>query len=144
MPRLGCQAPINSQLPGQLRKKQQMIGWSPVDAMPMERRHIVEGEQRVARQEALVRHLAGTANNQLVCAATDLLRSVRVKRTFRQSDFATWNSDMAAGQTFEQALRRLRCSACGKQAARVWLCAGQREAGFGARPDWCVAFGPAL
>ena len=32
-----------------------MSGWSPEDAMAMERRHIVEGENRVARQEALVR-----------------------------------------------------------------------------------------
>ena len=31
-----------------------MSSWSPADAIAMERRHIIEGEKRVARQEALV------------------------------------------------------------------------------------------
>jgi hypothetical protein len=36
-------------------KRREMSDWSPEEAIAMEQRHILEGEKRVARQEALVR-----------------------------------------------------------------------------------------
>jgi hypothetical protein len=41
-------------------------------------------------------------------------------------------------QTFAEVPRRLRCSACGGRPRRIWLCAGQREVGFGEGPDWAI------
>ncbi len=54
-----------------------MCGWSPEDAIAMERRHISEGERRVARQEALATELIGKGHNQLAIAANDLLSLLR-------------------------------------------------------------------
>ena len=50
-----------------------MSGWSLEAAITMERRHILEGEERVSRQEALVRQLIGQGHGELAIAATDLL-----------------------------------------------------------------------
>lgn len=50
-----------------------MSGWSPEDAMAMERRHVLEGEKRVARQEALVRELIEKGHDQIVPQSNDLL-----------------------------------------------------------------------
>jgi len=51
--------------------------WSPADAVAMERRHILEGEIRVTRQEALRNELIGKGYNQLVLAANELLDLLR-------------------------------------------------------------------
>jgi hypothetical protein len=50
-----------------------MSGWSPEDAMAMERRHVLEGEKRVARQEALVRELIEKGHDRIVPQSNDLL-----------------------------------------------------------------------
>jgi hypothetical protein len=55
-----------------------MSGFSPEDTMAMERLHIVDGEQRVARQEMLVRRISTKENSQLAHGAIDLLKSMRV------------------------------------------------------------------
>jgi hypothetical protein len=54
-----------------------MSGWSPEDAIAMERRHILEGEKRVARQEALVGKLIDYGHDQLALAAKELLGLLR-------------------------------------------------------------------
>jgi hypothetical protein len=54
-----------------------MSGFSPEDAMAMERRHIVEGEKRVARQEALVRELTEKGRTQIVQRSIELLGDMR-------------------------------------------------------------------
>jgi hypothetical protein len=43
-----------------------MSGWSLEDAIAMERRHVLEGEKLVARQEALMDRLIGKGNPELV------------------------------------------------------------------------------
>jgi hypothetical protein len=53
------------------------MSWSPADAIAMERRHILEGEIRIARQEALRRELIGKGYNQLVLGANELLDLLR-------------------------------------------------------------------
>ena len=50
-----------------------MGGWSPANAIAMERRHILDGEKRVARQEALVSELIKKGNHRLAGDADDLL-----------------------------------------------------------------------
>jgi hypothetical protein len=55
----------------------EMSGWSLEDAIAMERRHISEGEKRIARQEALAREMNGTGNDRLAIAANDLLSLLR-------------------------------------------------------------------
>jgi hypothetical protein len=50
-----------------------MSGWSPTDAIAMERRHIIEGEQIVARQEMIVSELIEKRHDRLVGSANDLL-----------------------------------------------------------------------
>src|SRR5580692_752632 len=55
----------------------EMNGWSREDAIAMERRHILEGEERVARQEALVGKLIGAKRDQLAFRANELLGVMR-------------------------------------------------------------------
>ena len=54
-----------------------MNGWSPEDAMAMERRHIVEGKRRVARQEVLVRGLIEKGHDRIVPRSKELLGLLR-------------------------------------------------------------------
>jgi hypothetical protein len=54
-----------------------MSNWSPKDAIAMERHHILEGEQRVARQEMLVLRVTEWGSDQLIHDATELLRLLR-------------------------------------------------------------------
>jgi hypothetical protein len=54
-----------------------MSGWSIEDALAMERRHIFEGEKRVAQQEALAAGLSRKGHDQLALAADDLLGLLR-------------------------------------------------------------------
>lgn len=62
-----------------------MSGWSPDDAIAMERRHILAGEKGVARQQALLEELVGKGHDQLALAANDLLalllESLELSRT---------------------------------------------------------------
>ncbi|SEE99408.1 hypothetical protein SAMN05519104_7553 [Rhizobiales bacterium GAS188] len=53
-----------------------MNGWLE-DAITMERRHILEGEKRVARQEALVAELIGKRRDDLARTAKDVLGILR-------------------------------------------------------------------
>jgi len=50
-----------------------MSDWSPKEAIAMERRHVLEGENRIARQLALVAKLNGSGNQQLAKSAVELL-----------------------------------------------------------------------
>ena len=50
-----------------------MSGWSPADAIAMERRHIREGEKRVALQETLVLELIEKGHDQIVGRANEVL-----------------------------------------------------------------------
>jgi hypothetical protein len=50
-----------------------MNDWSPEKAIAMERCHILEGEKRVSRQEALVGKLIENGHDQLVRAANEVL-----------------------------------------------------------------------
>ena len=54
-----------------------MSGWSLDAAITMERRHILEGEMRVSRQEALVQKLILKGHEELAIRATDLLGLLR-------------------------------------------------------------------
>jgi uncharacterized coiled-coil protein SlyX len=54
-----------------------MTGWSPEEAIAMERRHILEGEKRIARQETLVDELIGRGRDQLAREANELLDRMR-------------------------------------------------------------------
>jgi hypothetical protein len=54
-----------------------MSGWSPADAMAMERRHIVEGEKRVVRQAALVEELTEKGHASMLPHSHDVLRLLR-------------------------------------------------------------------
>lgn len=55
-----------------------MNDWSLEDAISMERRHLLEGAQRVARQEALLERLGQIGTWQLVPLASDVLETMRV------------------------------------------------------------------
>jgi hypothetical protein len=50
-----------------------MNGWSPTDAIAMERRHIIEGEKVVARQAALVLVLHEKRHSQRERLSIELL-----------------------------------------------------------------------
>jgi hypothetical protein len=50
-----------------------MGGFSPKDTKTMERRHIREGEQRIARQETLLKKLMEEGGDHLVQQATQML-----------------------------------------------------------------------
>lgn len=54
-----------------------MNGWSPEDAIAMERRHILEGEKRVARQEALVKELTEKGHDRIVPRSNEVLGVLR-------------------------------------------------------------------
>ena len=54
-----------------------MSGWSPAEAIAMERRHILEGVKRISRQEALVGELIGGGHAQLALTAKELLSLMR-------------------------------------------------------------------
>ena len=54
-----------------------MSDWSPEKAIAMERRHILDGEKRVSRQEALVGKLIEKGHDQLVRAANEVLGLLR-------------------------------------------------------------------
>ncbi len=54
-----------------------MSDWSRDDAIAMERRHIAEGEERIARQEGLLAELLKDGHEQLAQAATELLTLMR-------------------------------------------------------------------
>jgi hypothetical protein len=54
-----------------------MSDFSPDQAIAMERRHIVEGERRVARQEALARELAVKGNNKNARQSVESLNIMR-------------------------------------------------------------------
>jgi hypothetical protein len=54
-----------------------MRDWSPKDAIALERRHIVEGEQQVARQEMLLRQVTAWGRENLIEDATEVLRLLR-------------------------------------------------------------------
>jgi hypothetical protein len=55
-----------------------MSDWSPETAIAMERRHILEGEKRVSRQEALVGQLIENGGRrQLVQTANEVLGLLR-------------------------------------------------------------------
>ena len=50
-----------------------MSSWSPADAIAMERRHIIEGEKRVARQEAIVLQQIERGHVQSMARSQELL-----------------------------------------------------------------------
>jgi hypothetical protein len=50
-----------------------MSSWSPADAIAMERRHIIEGQKRVARQEALVLQQIEKGHVQITARSQELL-----------------------------------------------------------------------
>jgi hypothetical protein len=54
-----------------------MSDWWSEKAIAMERRHILEGEKRVSRQEALVGKLIENGHDQLVRAANEVLGLLR-------------------------------------------------------------------
>jgi hypothetical protein len=54
-----------------------MSGWSPSDAIAMERRHIIEGGKRVARQEMLVSELTKKGHEQIVLRSQEILSALR-------------------------------------------------------------------
>ncbi|MPY69884.1 MAG: hypothetical protein GEU92_07350 [Alphaproteobacteria bacterium] len=54
-----------------------MSDWSPKDAIAMERRHILEGEKRVARQEALVLELREKGRDHLAQRGDEILSLMR-------------------------------------------------------------------
>jgi hypothetical protein len=60
-----------------MAQRREMSDWSPGKAIAMERRHILEGEKRVARQEALVGKLIENGHDQLVRAANEVLGLLR-------------------------------------------------------------------
>ena len=54
-----------------------MSDFSPEKAIAMEKRHILEGEKRVARQEALLRELIEKQHGQLTRRAGEVLDFLR-------------------------------------------------------------------
>jgi hypothetical protein len=54
-----------------------MGDWLPEKAIAMERRHILEGEKRVSRQEALVEKLINNRRDQPVPTANEVLDLLR-------------------------------------------------------------------
>ena len=54
-----------------------MGDWSSETAMAMERRHGLEGEQRIARQETLLRQMTERGHDHLIGEATEVLRLLR-------------------------------------------------------------------
>lgn len=54
-----------------------MTDWSPATAIAMERRHVLEGEERVARQEALVKKMVERGHVGLVHIGGQMLDALR-------------------------------------------------------------------
>jgi hypothetical protein len=54
-----------------------MSGWSPQQAIAMERRHIKAAEKRIVRQEALVNELVEQGHEQLAHTANQMLDVLR-------------------------------------------------------------------
>ena len=54
-----------------------MSGWSPREAIVMERRHIAEGEERIARQEARVAEVTERGYSQLAHRSREVLGILR-------------------------------------------------------------------
>ena len=54
-----------------------MNGWSREDGIAMERRHISEGEQLLAKQQALMEKLIAEGHHGLVETASELLGILR-------------------------------------------------------------------
>jgi hypothetical protein len=54
-----------------------MNGWSRKDEIAMERRHILEGEQLLAKQQALMEKLIAEGHHGLVETASELLGILR-------------------------------------------------------------------
>jgi hypothetical protein len=54
-----------------------MTDWSPEAAIAMERRHVLEGEERVARQETLVKKMVERGNAELIHIANQMLDTLR-------------------------------------------------------------------
>jgi hypothetical protein len=54
-----------------------MSPWSPEENVAMERRHILEGEKRVARQEALTGELIEKGYYRIANEAIELLKVMR-------------------------------------------------------------------
>jgi hypothetical protein len=55
-----------------------MSGWSRATAIAQERRHVLEAEKRVARQEALVKKTAEQGHAELTHIAGQMLDALRV------------------------------------------------------------------
>jgi hypothetical protein len=58
-------------------QRKQMTSWSPATAIAEERRHVLEGEERVARQEALVKKTVGQGHTELAGIAGQMLDALR-------------------------------------------------------------------
>jgi hypothetical protein len=54
-----------------------MSGWSPRQVIAMERRHVLEGKKRIARQEALVKKMVEQGHEQLAYTASQILDVLR-------------------------------------------------------------------
>jgi hypothetical protein len=54
-----------------------MSDWSPEDAIAMERRHILEGEKRITRQETLVVELKEKGHDELARRSEEALGLMR-------------------------------------------------------------------
>ena len=81
-----------------------MSGWSPADAIAMERRHVREGEKRVARQETLVLQLIEKGHDQIVGRANEVLslfsESLEVSRERpRDLERRLWERDTSLTNT---------------------------------------------
>ena len=57
-----------------------MSGFSPDDAIAMERRHIREGEKRIARQEALVKKLTEKGSFEVARLSKEVLTLLRASQ----------------------------------------------------------------
>jgi hypothetical protein len=75
-----------------------MSGWSPKEAIAMERRHVREGEERVARQEILTGELIEKGHYRIALASIKLLKSLR--RSLELSRERLWDlEDRYGGQS---------------------------------------------
>jgi hypothetical protein len=54
-----------------------MTDWSPATAIALERRHVLEGEERVARQEVLVKKMVGRGHPEHVHIAAQMPDALR-------------------------------------------------------------------
>ncbi len=54
-----------------------MSTWSPADTIAMEKRHVAEGEQRVARQDVIVSYHLKQGHDSIVVRSLELLAILR-------------------------------------------------------------------